>query len=499
VYLRLPLAMKLRWGLMLLLAASAATHLFQFGYPREVVFDEVHFGKFITAYCCTGERFFDIHPPHAKLLIAGVAWLGGFRGGFDFDHIGQAYPSDVPLWALRLVPLLVGVLLPLIMYGVARELGVGPRFAFLIGWLAVFDGALVVQTRYMLLDGTLLVATFGSLYCFLRSRKSSSTKQWLWLINAGVLAGLAAGTKFTGLAALGLIGVMIAVEVVRRLNPLHLPLVPAFAKASAGTAGGADPAAPRGALTERSGDKRRVGGVLKTFVSAIVILSTATFIYLAGWVVHFALLPLPGSGDAWRTPHFNQATLVTDFFRETYQLHRIMLEANYNLTATHPDASVWWSWPFMQKSVFYWQGTDAVIYFLGNPIVWWGGTFLFLVTLIVTVIEFGQRQPRTAADGRTYLWIPVVGFLIALSPLMRVPRALFLYHYLTPLLFSLLAGAVWLERIASDRGAKHFPWFWYGAGLALAVAGFAFFSPLVYGFAAPPDWSSWLFWFPGWR
>jgi dolichyl-phosphate-mannose--protein O-mannosyl transferase len=36
------------------------------------VFDEVTFGKFVQAYCCTGERFFDIHPPHGKLLIAAA-------------------------------------------------------------------------------------------------------------------------------------------------------------------------------------------------------------------------------------------------------------------------------------------------------------------------------------------------------------------------------------------------------------------------------------------
>ena len=67
--------------LLVLLGVGFCLHFVALAYPREVIFDEVHFGKFVTAYCCTGERFFDIHPPHAKLLVAGVAWVGGYRGG----------------------------------------------------------------------------------------------------------------------------------------------------------------------------------------------------------------------------------------------------------------------------------------------------------------------------------------------------------------------------------------------------------------------------------
>ncbi|MFN7088533.1 MAG: phospholipid carrier-dependent glycosyltransferase [Candidatus Paceibacteria bacterium] len=37
--------------------------------PPEVVFDEVHFGKFLYAYF-TGEYYFDIHPPLGKLILA---------------------------------------------------------------------------------------------------------------------------------------------------------------------------------------------------------------------------------------------------------------------------------------------------------------------------------------------------------------------------------------------------------------------------------------------
>src|SRR5688572_26002849 len=97
-----------RWSerkvlLMSLLAVAAATHLIGLGQPREVVFDEVHFGKFVSAYCCTGQRFFDIHPPHAKLLIAGAVKVSGYTGNLSFEHIGQSYGDSSPIpW--RIVP-----------------------------------------------------------------------------------------------------------------------------------------------------------------------------------------------------------------------------------------------------------------------------------------------------------------------------------------------------------------------------------------------------------
>ena len=73
--------------ILIILALSLITRFAFFGYPSSTVFDEVHFGKFIGAYCCTHERFFDIHPPHAKLLIAGTAYLAGWRGEVSFYHI----------------------------------------------------------------------------------------------------------------------------------------------------------------------------------------------------------------------------------------------------------------------------------------------------------------------------------------------------------------------------------------------------------------------------
>lgn len=416
------------------------TH-FALAYPDQVIFDEVHFGKFVTAYCCTGERFFDIHPPHAKLLIAGAAWLGGYRGGFSFENIGQAY-TDVPIAAMRIVPAITGVILPLVIFLLLRTLGVGRTLASLGGSLVILDNAVTIQTRVIALDGVLLVATFGSIAMFLAAKQRSGLIRLACFVGAGALAGLAAGTKFTGLSALAVVGIMVVVMLLQRRSPINRRAWIGY-----------------GAL----------------------IVSAAAVVYLAGWVLHFALLPLPGPGDAFHVPtsllpphQFNPV----NFLRETATLHQIMFDANFNLTAGHPHASPWWSWPFMETPVFYWTSGSAQIYFVGNPVVWWGSTLVFIAALLVSVVQFGQRRPVLT----TTLWIPVVGFMIAMLPLVRVPRALFLYHYLTPLLFSLLAAIVWLERyhIRHRWSEAHVRKVATGV-VVVALAGWLLMAPLTYG------------------
>ncbi len=444
-----------------LLAVGILVHFIGLKYPDQVVFDEVHFGKFVTAYCCTHQNFFDIHPPHAKLLIAGAAWLGGYRGGFSFDHIGQEY-AEVPIEALRFIPALAGSILAAIIYGLLRKLGVSRQLAVISGLAVVLENATIVQTRMISLDGVLLVAIFGSLSCYLSAEKNSGRKKYYWLVGAGALAGLAVGTKFTGLTIVGLLGVMLAVEWIKRIY-----------------------------RRENWRETIRSGGVIA--IAAILV-------YLTGWVIHFSLLDLPGSGDAFHKTDFSE-NVVIDFFRETYELHKVMLSANYGLKATHDYASQWWQWPIMQRSVFYWQSEGRMIYFLGNPAVWLGSGLLLAVAMISALILFGQKiQSRWVQQAKSVrIWIPVIGYLIGYIPLMRVPRSLFLYHYLTPLLFGILTGTIWLEIVTKDSRDKS--WYQIGTGVifGLIVLGFVWWSPLTYGWLAPDNWMSNLFWVPSWR
>ena len=193
----------LRRSVPILLVVGALTHLVGLSSPRQIVFDEVTFGKFVQAYCCTGERFFDIHPPHAKLLIAAAAKLGGLSSTFQFETIGQSYGNE-PVWALRIVPALVGTLIPLIFFWLLRELKASPQIALLGGVLVALDNGMLVESRLLLVDSVLIAATLATVACFLAAERLGG--RWSLLVATGALAGLAIGTKLTGLVGLGLVG-----------------------------------------------------------------------------------------------------------------------------------------------------------------------------------------------------------------------------------------------------------------------------------------------------
>lgn len=445
------------WLVGLLLLIAGVTHLAGLGRPREVIFDEVHFGKFVTAYCCTGERFFDIHPPHAKLIIAAAARLGGYQGNFSFDHIGQPYGEVSPI-SFRIVPAMAGVALPIIIYILLRQLGASLLAAFFGGLAVALDNAILIQTRVMALDGILLVATFGSLSAYLAAERSwlagqGAGRYLLWAGLAGALAGLAVGTKFTGLIALGLIGVL----------------------------GGYQLYMSRG---------RQVSRLL---AAAGVILTSAAAVYALGWVLHVVLLTQPGGGDAWGVERW-----------DLIGLHQTMYRANNGLTTAHHDSSPWWGWPFMQTPVFYWQksglGSPLVgaLYFIGNPVVWVGSTLLALAAAAWIGLT-AARQGKLPALGRVRLSLPLLGYVMSYGPLTRVDRGLFLYHYLTPLLFAIILGVLWLDRLGwFGSGGGPIPRrVWIGVGAV--IIGFLIFSPLTYGWLLHPDTQALLFWSRSWR
>src|SRR3989344_8069553 len=205
--------MHKKWLIVTLLVSSIAVHFAFFGHPDQVVFDEVHFGKFASAYY-THQYYFDIHPPLGKLLIAGFGKLFNFQPEYSFANIGQAFPDQTYL-ALRFLPTLAGTLLPIIIFLLALELGLRRWAAFLAAMLVILDNALLTQSRYMLLDMFLLSSGFASLLFYFRYKNGKGISNLLWM---ALLGGLSAGVKWTGLAFLGLAGIIEFIAVIRALS-----------------------------------------------------------------------------------------------------------------------------------------------------------------------------------------------------------------------------------------------------------------------------------------
>ena len=147
-----------------LLIAALLVRVIFIHYPDEVVFDEVHFGKF-ASYYIKGEYFFDVHPPLAKLMIAAMAWLAGFDGKFEFDEIGDSYVEhNVPYRMIRLLLAIVGALQVPLVFQILRETGVSSLMSIVAALAILADNGHVLQSRLILLDAPLVLFMLCSLY-----------------------------------------------------------------------------------------------------------------------------------------------------------------------------------------------------------------------------------------------------------------------------------------------------------------------------------------------
>ncbi len=140
-----------------------------------------------------------------------------------------------------------------------------------------------------------------------------------------------------------------------------------------------------------------------------------------------------------RTPNLIHAIILWN--EQAYQYQA-------TLTATHPYASPWWSWPFLLRPVLflYDVGKDGVVQImttLGNPIVWYASTAAVLGSVLYLLYE---RYVRNVKISDHPLILPLMGWGAAFLPWALVHRVVFLYHYLPSYGFALIILAYWLGR-----------------------------------------------------
>lgn len=195
----------------LLLGVAFLSRFWRLDFPRYVLFDEVHFGKF-ASYYLTRTFFFDVHPPLGKLIFAAVGYVNGFDGSFLFTTIGVEYPAAVPYVIMRSTSALAGVLLVPCVYEIMTELGFTHRAAILASIFTILDNSLVIQSRVIMLDSFLILFTYLSILCYLKFyhiRDRPFSHAWhTWLVCTGVALGCLLGVKYTGLLGLGCVGLL---------------------------------------------------------------------------------------------------------------------------------------------------------------------------------------------------------------------------------------------------------------------------------------------------
>jgi len=202
--------------------------LWKISNPKEVVFDEVHFGGFANKYI-KGQFFMDVHPPLAKIMFAVVGYIFGYRGNFSFENIGLSYEDDVPYVAMRIYSSLCGILVIPIAYYTIKGLKFSRYAAFLGAFLVLFENALTTQSRLILLDSQLILFASFTLLSWVNFYANKdrpwSFDWWYWLTGTGVGLGLTFSVKWIGLFIIATIGLATIKDLWDILGDIDIPMI----------------------------------------------------------------------------------------------------------------------------------------------------------------------------------------------------------------------------------------------------------------------------------
>ncbi|KAG0759880.1 hypothetical protein G6F62_004702 [Rhizopus arrhizus] len=235
-----------RWIALGLFVLAIPVRFKNISFPSQVVFDEVHFGKY-AAYYIQQSFFFDVHPPLAKLLIAFVGWLSGFDGDFDFTSIGMEYPENVPYVQMRALGAFFGTLVVPIAYMTIRDCGHSNLAALIAALSLCFENGLIANNRLIL---------------------SFSGGWWTWLLLTGIGIGCSFSSKWVGLFTMATIGLSTIKQLWQLLGNLH--------------------------ITKAQYASHFIYRFFGLFIVPIIV-------YMATFYIHFAILTKPGAGDTFMT------------------------------------------------------------------------------------------------------------------------------------------------------------------------------------------------------
>ncbi|KAI8353875.1 Dolichyl-phosphate-mannose-protein mannosyltransferase-domain-containing protein [Mortierella sp. GBAus27b] len=259
--------------LTLLVLMAIIVRIWKLAVPGAVVFDEQHFGGFAADYL-KGEFFMDIHPPLGKMLYAGVAYMLGFDGQFDFVP-GRLYTKNVPYIGMRMFAVACGVGLIPVSYLTIKRSGHSTQAAMICAVFVTFENALVTQSRFILLDAPMMLFMSYTILAwinFYNHRNRPFTRGWwFWLLQTGFSLFLSSSVKWVGLFTITTVGVC----VLKYLQHLY--------------------------ISTRDFSKQFVA----LFICLLVLPGV---LYLGLHALDFRLLSLSGSGNAWVSPQF-QMTL----------------------------------------------------------------------------------------------------------------------------------------------------------------------------------------------
>ncbi len=420
------------------------------GYMDGMYFDESYHGR--TAYEQLNNRVWyeNTHPPLGKVFISwSIALLGMTPFGWRFAGT------------------LAGVLMVPALYYLAKLLFKKSGFAFASVFLFCFDFMHLAQTRLGTIDSypvLFIILEFACMlhYAHLSFYHEKLIKTLVPLFFSGLFMGLGIASKWIGVYAGAGLAVFFFAILFARFGE--------YRKARQALAKGGKDIAWAQSIVEKFPTY-----TLATLLCCLVFFVAVPIAVYIGSYYQFLRIEGNGLQEVW-----------------AYQQH--MLNYHKGVFQSHPFASPWYQWPLILKPIWYYlgefepEGMVSSIASLGNPALWWPGLLAILWLCVRAVQGYGKTDRR--------IYIVLLGYFMNFLPWVLVPRITFIYHYFASVPFLALAVGLYLE----DFYARHkYAKTWIGLYLAVVLALYALFYPLLTGIPMPDVRAQLFEWLPSWH
>lgn len=424
------------------------THFWTIQHPANITFDEVHFGNFTNWY--TQSRFFfDIHPPLGKIIMFMFANLSEYDGTIHFEGENGHNYKDPAYVQLRITPAFFSSMCSPLIYLAMRFSSFSKCASFAAASLVCFDTSLLCEGKFILSDGMLHFFTclHIMIFCYCLSLPRKSFEFTLWLYLSGFSLGAACSCKNTAWGMCGLNGLYHVLELWITHNYM---ITPHF-------------------ISEVSN-------------RGVILISTAISVYFISFIIHFALLPFHGQGTGYLRQNMRDQLVDSNLIGHqlwgvrvtgssvlwrSIILTFIMHTGNMHITQFHPYQSRPFGWPLLTdiRVAFFLSGNIEVAC-MGNAFSYYMAFF----GVISCIFAYNHKK-----------WIIslrfVIGWAVSYFPFFLIPRSMYLYHYLIPLMFGCMSFGAFID--------LYLPKFLRGylavISCFLAFVGFVLWSPYCYG------------------
>ena len=379
-------------------ALSLMSHLYHISSPTQYVWDECFHVRMAHAYL-TKEIIPDIHPPTGKIFIYLGVRIFGLKHNSTDDAKGDDYhqinnKTDAIMY--RYFSALCGSFIVPLIWIIVLDITASKLTAWFSALLALFDTALLYQTRIAVLEPYLLLSMLMSIIFFLQYIKKGETK---WLIFGAISAGMCFAVKWTGLSFIGW-GFCI--------------------------------------LLYNHYTKKTLRGLIISLPAYIIL---ASMPYLFFYTLHYTLI----------------SQKDVSYFKRFIDDHIYAVKKNARTETNRKDSSKYYKWLlgvkpinaiYKSKKIQNANGKERIYRFwtlIPNPAVW---HFIFIMTYIAlcsSILSFLNREEMTILS-----WLLIL-FMMNWIPYAFIKRAMFLYHYLPAFLVSIIISAIILDRLSSIK------------------------------------------------